>query len=194
MITYLSGKCQYKTTRQISLLIDRIAYGVYVANIDKFELNQEYNLYIYHHFSEHEQSLFGFFDLKEKALFESLISVKGIGPKTAINFFAIYSVDAILKAINDRDAKFLTKLPGIGKKGASQIILDLAGKIDDSTPSLISHGISIENIVVSNTLAALESLGYKSNELALISQKLVDSKIDSEQKMLKLALSLLRKE
>ncbi|PID70678.1 Holliday junction branch migration protein RuvA [bacterium DOLZORAL124_38_8] len=105
---------------------------------------------------EQEISLYGFGDLDEKKLFEKLISVSGIGPKTALGMVST-PVDQFMNSVEQGDVAFLTKMPGIGKKTAERLIVELRGKIDLS-PEL-AKGSSL-TASKSEAIAALESLGY----------------------------------
>jgi Holliday junction DNA helicase RuvA len=88
------------------------------------------SLFIAHIIKEDSETLFGFSSLRAKKLFELLISVKGIGPKSAYNLISNLGVNEIINAVNLDAKATLTKVPGLGTKGAAQIILDLSGKID----------------------------------------------------------------
>ncbi len=88
------------------------------------------SLFIAHIIKEDSETLFGFSSLRAKKLFEMLISVKGIGPKSAYNLISNLGVNEIINAVNLDAKATLTKVPGLGTKGAAQIILDLSGKID----------------------------------------------------------------
>ena len=88
------------------------------------------SLFIAHIIKEDSETLFGFSSLRAKKLFEMLISVKGIGPKSAYNLISNLGVNEIINAVNLDAKSTLTKVPGLGTKGAAQIILDLSGKID----------------------------------------------------------------
>ena len=118
-------------------------------------------MFTYQHIREDENTLYGFLSAAEKDLFIKLISVKGLGPKTAMNMFSAMSMERILDAIETGDVALIKSLPGIGAKTASQIVLDLKGKLVQvsSTPKA---SVSAE---VKDALDALKALGYKGNEL-----------------------------
>jgi holliday junction DNA helicase RuvA len=91
---------------------------------------QTASMFIAHVIREDAETLFGFSSLRSKKLFEMLLSVKGIGPKSAYGLISTLSVDEIINAIKTENKSILTKVSGLGNKGASQIILDLSSKID----------------------------------------------------------------
>ena len=141
-----------------SIVIDNqgIGYNVFVANPYAFKEETEYKVYVYTHQTESETSLYGFKSLEEKELFLRLIGVKGLGPKVAMPMFATGSVSGIVDAIDRENIIYLTKFPKVGDKLARQIILDLKGKLANSTKDTQASGELVE---------ALESLGYKKPDI-----------------------------
>lgn len=121
---------------------------------------------------------------EEKELFLKLISVSGIGPKSALSILALGSVNAIYEAIESRNDTYLRKFPGIGPKASQQIILDLKGKINLEEKTLVSS--KLEEIS-----DALVALGYSKKEINKILPKLDDS--ETEANLIKQALKLLTK-
>jgi Holliday junction DNA helicase RuvA len=113
-------------------------------------------VYLYEIRKEDSLTLYGFSLKEERNLFISLLSVSGVGPKTGISFFSDGNCQLLVKAINDEDIGFLTKYPGIGKKTASQIILDLKGHLT----------IPVVDTNVADAIAALVALGYNKLEAA----------------------------
>jgi Holliday junction DNA helicase RuvA len=117
-------------------------------------------------------------------LFIKLISVNGIGPKSAIAILASGSVGSITKAIENGDAKYLQKFPGIGPKASQQIVLDLKGKIDFENVSVFTQNmVEVEE--------ALQALGYRSKEIDKVIKKLDSSKTTNE--LIKDALAMMLK-
>src|SRR5699024_2557561 len=111
--------------------VSGIGYEVICANPFDFQANLQKELLIhtYQHVREDIQALYGFKDEDEKNLFVKLISVSGIGPKSAMTILGSIIVSEFIAAIEQEDEKYLTQFPGIGKKTARQIILDLKGKL-----------------------------------------------------------------
>ena len=134
-------------------------------------------LYISESIGESNFDLYGFADLQEKRFFELLISVSGVGPKAAISLLSSLNTDTLVMAIVNDDAKALTSAPGIGKKIAQRIILELRDKLGAEVPTMaasISAGegtpgsILGGNNAVSDAIAALTVLGYSMTEISPI--------------------------
>lgn len=173
-----------------SLLLDvcGVGYRVIFSNFEKIHIGEEIFIYTYQHVREDDISLFGFLEKEDYNLFLQLITVKGIGPKTACSILASASSLAILTAIENGDAAFMKKLPGIGAKAASQIILDLKGKLIDVDNNKAKSAQN--NRELEEAISALKSLGYKAGEIENILPKLTQQE-SSTQDYLRLALSLL---
>ena len=145
-------------------------------------------MYTHQYIREDEHSLFGFLSQTDYDLFIKLISVKGVGCKTANSIFASSNTDRLIQAIELSDLDYLKKLPGIGAKTASQIILDLKGKLvsEHKEDSKISKTLS-------DTFDALKSLGYKQTELNPLVKDLEKNPDQSTDALLKLSLQILGK-
>lgn len=160
-------------------------------------------IYIAHIIKEDSETLFGFHSLRAKKMFEMLLTVKGIGPKSAYNLISNLGVNEIINAVNLDAKSTLTKVPGLGTKGAAQIILDLAGKIDrvkmynDSMKTLrnpahvvrssvveiqsemtyIEEEVPVDVInqhsIMNDTLMACKELGFKEEKIIPIAQKIL---------------------
>lgn len=144
---------------------------------------QNCEFFISHIFKEADQELYGFLTMKEKKFFELLLSVKGVGPKSAFALVSGISIEQISRAIITEDKKTLSSVPGIGAKAAAQIILDLAQKIqkfDATTMSLFDkkeltnepHIGSLGGIV-EEAIMACKELGYKDEQAAPLAKKLM---------------------
>lgn len=184
MIARLKGKVIEKEFGSIILDVNNVGYFIYMSS-DKVTLNQEVFLYTHFQVKEDANILYGFVTLSELKLFEKLISVKGIGGKTAISFFNFFGEREITNAIENGDIAFLKKLPGVGAKSAQQIVLDLKGKLQ-----FVSK---VDNVYLEEALSALKSLGYQTNELKAIEKELSKVQLDSSQAYVKLALQLVAK-
>lgn len=170
MIAFLRGIIYGIYNDHVIIDVNGIGYRVFVPNSDHYVVNEEKIIYTYHHIREDAQILFGFEKLSEYDLFVRLISVKGVGPKIALGMLGASSVNGIVEAIANNDIKMLKSLPGIGAKSASQIVLDLQGK-------LVCDETSKDNIKVDSAMQdafeALQALGYKANEINSIKKDLV---------------------
>lgn len=184
MYFYIKGKVVEQYGSFIVLDNNNIGYLINVANPYSFELNKEYEVYIYQHIKEDENSLYGFKTLEEKDLFLKLISVKGIGPKMALPILATGSINGIVDAIERENILYLKKFPKIGEKAARQIILDLKGKLN-------IEGIDTDSNNYEELQEVLKGLGYKDKEYKNIINK-VDNNLPIELQV-KEALKLLLK-
>ena len=141
------------------ILVDVVGVGYWV-HTGSWQPSGEVTCYLYQHIREDIDQLFGFETLDILALFEQLISVSGIGPKAALAVLSLGASDRVAQAIRNSDATFLALAPGVGKKAAEKIILELklkVGNFDASTPGA-DHSSN-------DLVAALESLGYKTAEI-----------------------------
>lgn len=197
MFEYLNGLITAITPSYIVVDVKGVGYKVQVANPYRYEENQEARVYVEQIVRDNEQSLYGFYDLNEKNIFLHLISVSGIGPKSALAILAGQDLQGLIHAIENDDVKFLTKFPKIGKKTAQQIILDLSGKFTaegqmtlGEAPVEFSGGLSQE---LEDGLAALESLGYSSKEISKVKSTLEKEHLKSADEYLRAGLKLLSK-
>lgn len=194
MISFIKGQAVVINESNIILENNGIGYSIFMSSRDIANLykNEEIKLYTYMQVKEDALALFGFLDYKDLELFTLLIGVPGVGPKTAIGFFSTYDAIYIRKLIVSDDDKNLSKVPGIGKKTAKKIILELKDKISISSGSDIESDVSTINIdedKKNDVMLALISLGYnKSDALNAIST--IDHDMDIED-MIKASLKAL---
>ena len=136
MYEYFEGTIQAVTPAYIVIDVNGIGFRLLVANPYDFEAGKQTRIYVQLIIRENDQTLYGFETAADKRTFNQLLSVTGIGPKSALAILANVSSGGLATAIAQDDVKFLTKFPGIGKKTAAQIILDLKGKITtDAQPA-----------------------------------------------------------
>lgn len=152
----LTGKITHILDGRVVINVNNVSYEVLVAHDQDFSLGEETTIYTHFVIREDEQYLVGFKSLDEKKAFMSLINVKGIGPKTAINALSATTANELFTAISANNVTFLKKLPGIGAKAASQIILDLKGQLTSSKADIHQY---------EQVRAALKSLGFKVKEI-----------------------------
>jgi len=169
MYSYLKGIVTEIKANYITIEVNSIGYQLYVPNPYYFSLGDMTTVYLYQKVTEDEISLYGFESLEQKELFLQLISVNGIGPKSAKAILAAGSVSSIQQAIESGNAKYLQKFPGIGPKASQQIILDLQGKIDLSSSLALDDHLNEVDL-------ALQALGYNAKEIKKILPKLDASK------------------
>lgn len=200
MYEYLIGTITQIFPAYIVVENNGIGYLINVANPFRFksdETKQE-KIYLHQIVRENEIVLYGFSDFNEKQLFLKLISVSGIGPKSALAILANEDHNGFVSAVNNDDDAYLTKFPGIGKKTAKQIILDLKGKLGGLESGKPLKGQQDLEIVAEQTfpylkeaLEALLALGYTKTEVKKTGRKLLDFKGDSTDEYLRQALRLM---
>lgn len=200
MYEYLIGTITQVFPAYIVVENNGIGYLINVANPFMFksdETKQE-KIYLHQIVRENEIVLYGFSDFNEKQLFLKLISVSGIGPKSALAILANEDHNGFVSAVNNDDDAYLTKFPGIGKKTAKQIILDLKGKLGGLESGKPLKGQQDLEIVAEQTspylkeaLEALLALGYTKTEVKKTGRKLLDFKGDSTDEYLRQALRLM---
>lgn len=176
MIDFLRGKLVHQEKDYVVLDVNGVGYRVFSANPYAVAAreNVETTLYIHHHVREDAILLYGFYTRDEQSLFRRLLDVSGIGPKVALGILSGGTTDAIIRAVQSEDIAFLTRLPGIGKKTAQRMILDLKDKLDSIV--LSAPALSVEDIAEnrlgsdltgpqwSEVKQALTALGYTDAE------------------------------
>lgn len=190
MLAFITGKVHSYGFDYVILENSGIGFRINYMHPETLALNKEVTIYTYQHVREDEISLFGFASSQEYDLFMSLIQVKGIGPKTAQNILAHRSVNELISIIENNDVNSLKALPGIGAKAASQIILDLKGKLVHSDEAARKEA----NPELEDAIGALKTLGYKQNEITPIMKELQKhTELKSSEEFVRLGLQLLLK-
>lgn len=179
MYEYLRGTVAAVTPDHIVVDVQGVGYLVNTANPYRYQVDEQVTLYVYQAVSDSAQTLYGFTDYAEKQLFLKLINVSGIGPKSALAILANPDHQGLMVAIKTNDISFLTKFPGVGKKTAGQLVLDLQGKLDDLAPEEAPDLFEPETVTTSagnsqleDALAALQALGYREAAVKKITPKL----------------------
>jgi Holliday junction DNA helicase RuvA len=161
MIAHLRGKLLAKHPNQAIVETSGVGYDVVISVPTYSDLpgaGSEVALHIHTHVREDQIALFGFLHSTEKQLFEKLITVSGIGPKLAITILSGMAADAMAAAIRSNDIARLTKIPGIGKKTAERMVLELRDKLPVATSATVLPTLSA---VEDDVLSALLNLGYQ---------------------------------
>lgn len=161
MYQYFKGQVAEIHATHITFEVNHIGYYIKVPNPYQFELHSDITIYLHYHIREDIHELYGFQDSITRDMFETLINVKGLGPKGALAILASSNPHEIVKALNESNARFFSQFPGIGQKLSQQIVLDLKGKINFEEDS--AHPMAIEK--KNNVILALKSLGYNNNEI-----------------------------
>ena len=162
MIAHLRGKLLDKHPNQAVIETGGVGYDVTISVPTFTELTQvgtEVSLHIHTHVREDALALYGFGRPEEKQLFEKLLTVSGIGPKLAITILSGMAADDLASAIRGNDVARLTKIPGIGKKTAERMVLELRDKLPPQGADAVT-AIPTLTAVEEDVLSALTNLGY----------------------------------
>ena len=202
MIAYLSGKLLEKHTNAAIIDVGGVGYEVSIPLSTFYELGDvgsEVSLRIYTNVREDAIQLFGFKTLRERELYLRLISVQGIGAKSGITMLSGMSADEIITAIRSNDLARLTSIPGVGRKTAERLVIELRDKVGEVSGGGSALDASSQKTVPTDTvfedaLSALINLGYQRNaaEKAL-NQAAQEGTEISVQKLLRRALQVLAK-
>ena len=182
MIYSLKGKVLLKDGETVIIDVHDVGYQVLVSHVNDYEIGQEVFLYTYNVVREDENYLVGFSSIDEKEVFLALIRVKGLGPKTVIGALSSTTANDIRNAIASNNVVYLKKLPGIGAKAASQIILDLKGELT---------GTKGDPTVYDEVYEALKELGFKGAAIERVLAT-INEKDATPEEVLRLALAKLR--
>jgi len=203
MIAYIKGKLLEKEANTVIVETGGVGYEATIPLSTFYELGEageEVELRIYTYVREDALQLFGFRTLRERALFLKLITVSGIGPKLAITMLSGMSADEIIVAVRTDNLARLTSIPGVGKKTAERLVIELRDKLNEISSASIEERAAASNApasvdaVYDDALSALINLGYQRNaaEKAL-KQAIQDGTEMSVQKLLRKSLQLLAK-
>ncbi len=192
MIGYLHGRVTHLMVDCCLLDVQGVGYRVFIADSTrtKLKLGQEATLFTYLNVREDALLLYGFYTQPEYDLFNKLISVSGIGPKVAMGMLSAITVDNLCRAIQQKQLGILTKLPGIGKKSAERLVLELKDKVqaldDDLEALFVPEGDGGAGDVISEAMLALQSLGYSQAEITPLLKKA--TKLKTVEEIIKYAL------
>ena len=198
MYEYLTGLGTVVAPQYIVVDVNGVGYKLLVANPYRYQEDRtkKVQVYVYQAVREDNISLFGFTDQNEKKLFMQLINVSGIGPKSALAILANPDHQGLVDAITNNNVNYLTKFPGIGKKTASQIVLDLRDKLtNESSSSLFATTqLTVDATVnreLKDALEALAALGYKERDIKKVQKTLMKEEQMATDEYLRQALRLL---
>ena len=174
MIAYLKGSLIQKTSNQVILDIGGVGYSAWIplsTYLKLGDLNQTAELYIYTHMTDNSLALYGFYSEGERDLFLKLINISGIGPKIALNILSGIEASDLEDAIRRADVARISFIPGIGKKTAMRIALELQEKLDLKEKVLETSSSKEKE----DLMSALTNLGFKRREV----EKIVDDCIQT---------------
>lgn len=199
MIALLTGRLAHKSPEFIIMDVNGVGYRVQIPFSTYYDLPEEgkdISLNIHTQVKEDAINLYGFCSLAEKTFFQLLISVSGIGPKLGKDILSNIQVEDLARAITQGDLTRLSAIPGIGRKSAERLVLELKSKVlklDISLPARGEKSTSPSSAITDDVTSALVNLGYKE---AMVKKALTDLEIPPEASMedvLKKTLKLLMK-
>ena len=186
MIIGLEGTIEKKEPTLLHVNVNGLIYEVFVSvNCSSKIVGKIIKLNITHIIREDSQTLYGFLDANEKKLFDTVIKINGVGPKVALAICSTFTPSSFAQIVSSNDISMLKRVPGIGPKGASRILVELSGFVIDSN----EEG-SDGNSSVLDAALALESLGFKKD---IVSKVLKSCKTTTTSELVKEALKLLQK-
>ncbi|MFH4927582.1 Holliday junction branch migration protein RuvA [Staphylococcus cohnii] len=198
MYAYIKGTLTVLNPTHVVLEASGVGYEIQTPNSYRFQKYKDQEILIHTSLivREDAQLLYGFINQEEKDMFLSLIKVTGIGPKSALAILASSSPNEVKIAIENENDAYLTKFPGIGKKTARQIVLDLKGKVqvteeDSSRLFNVDQNNPQNSAIVKEALLALEALGYSKRELNKVEKTLDKESFESIDDAVKRGLQLL---
>lgn len=196
MIAFLKGYVEELHQDSVLLDVQGVGYKVEIS-LQTYEalssLGEEVKLLIHHHITENDQRLFGFYSKDEKALFEKLITVKGVGPKLGLTIVSGLPAHELISAITHNDVAGLSRIPGIGKKSAERIILELRDKLDSLNVNQAGMAQQHNLGARDEAINALLALGFKSKEAEMAVSNVMSSGVQDVSEVIKQALSMLNR-
>jgi Holliday junction DNA helicase RuvA len=188
MIARLSGTLLDKNPPYLVIDINGVGYevesplGIFS---DLPENGKQVTILIHHHFSQDSQTLYGFASIGERELFRKLLKISGIGAKMALTILSGASGEELARYVSTADVASLTRLPGIGKKTAERIIMELRDKLE-VLPIATGGGTTVTGIPIGTDPAneashALASLGYKPAEVSRMISAVAEADMDAEE-------------
>ena len=195
MYEYLNGELAHILPTAIVVDVHGVGYQVVFANPYRLQdsLKKQIKVLVQQVVREDSITLYGFISSEERELFQRLISVSGIGPKSAMSILANDYTEGFVNAVESGNVTYLTKFPGVGKKTAQQIILDLKGKFEALPEEATKAVVSTNQATLEEAKEALLGLGYSAKEITKIWKSLEAAAPSTTQEALKVAFKLLMK-
>jgi len=185
MIVGIIGELLHKEPTSLDINVNGIVYKVFVSlNCSAAITTTNVKLFTTYIVKEESQSLYGFVDINEKKLFDTVIKINGVGPKVALAICSTFTPNSFAKIVSNKDVATLKRVPGIGPKGASRILVELSGFVVDGNTDETSSA------KIGEASAALESLGFKKD---LINKVLSSCSATNTADLVKEALKRLQK-
>jgi Holliday junction DNA helicase RuvA len=193
MLAYIKGKIEIKSDEYIVIDVGGLGYKIFMSGIsiqNIGEIGEQVKVHTYYRVREDDISIFGFITQEELKMFELLLTVSGVGAKVALAILANISVTDFAIAVINEDVTKIVQVPGIGKKSAERIILELKDKLkkiqqEDKITEGVSTNIKIEKAIEQNNniqeaISALQVLGYNKKEIEKALEKIEKENITTE--------------
>ena len=196
MIGFIKGNVDYLANDHCIVDNNGIGYRIFMpfGQLSLLKVGQEVKAFTYLAVRDDALLLYGFLTRDYYSLFLQLISVSGVGPKVALGMLSAAKPDEFYLAIQSRDLKFLTKLPGIGKKTAERLLLELKdkiGSVDDEDLDFVDSTGTLTGTVVDDAMAALVTLGYTNSEIITVIKQIQDRDTMKSEEIIRQALKLM---
>jgi Holliday junction DNA helicase RuvA len=197
MIARLTGKIVYKSLDYLIIDVSGVGYRLHIPLTTYYALpdDETVSFFVYTSVREDAINLYGFLDNLEKEFFALLISISGIGPRLAVNILSNIAVAELGAAIEEGDIQRLSAIPGIGKKTAERLVLELREKVKRLSPAKapagVATGSSSPSRVLEDAVSALINLGYKENQAKKAIKSVEVKETASVETILKSALKIL---
>lgn len=209
MFAYIKGTLEMKMTDYVVIDVGGLGYKIYMSSLAMEKLGnigEEVKVYTYYRVREDDVSIYGFNSNEELRIFELLLSVSGVGAKTALAMLAVCTPSEFVLAIVSEDINVLTSIPGIGPKSAKRIILELKDKIkkEEQIQELTnaSNTINVKTKMqqaienegkITEAIAALQVLGYNKREIEKAFETLANKEEMTTEDLIKKGLTILSK-
>ncbi len=210
MLAYIKGTLEMKMTEYVVIDVGGLGYKVFMSGtgMDQLgEIGKEVKVYTYYRVREDDISIYGFNTNEELRMFELLLSVSGVGAKTALSMLAVCTPSEFVLAIVSEDINVLTSIPGIGPKSAKRIILELKDKIkkeqqiqeltsaSKNSKTISETNVKVKQLIeddnkVQEAIAALQVLGYNKKEIEKAFMKIEKAGLTTEE-LIKKGLAIL---
>ena len=196
MIGFIKGNVDYLANDHCIVDNNGIGYRIFMpfGQLSLLKVGQEVKAFTYLAVRDDALLLYGFLTRDYYSLFLQLISVSGVGPKVALGMLSAAKPDEFYLAIQSRDLKFLTKLPGIGKKTAERLLLELKDKIgstDGDDLDFVDSTGTLTGTVVDDAMAALVTLGYTNSEIIPVIKQIQNRDTMTSEEIIRQALKLM---
>lgn len=192
MIGRLVGKVLEKQAPLVLVDVSGIGYEVFVPMNTFYQLPTEGAIVTLHtHFvvREDAQILYGFYQKQERELFRMLIKINGVGPKMALAILSGISLEELIHCVSNNDVVQLTRVPGVGRKTAERLLVEMRDKLDDWAEISTTPGSIVDSLsdAMKDASSALVALGYKATEAGKLIKKVYQANLSSEE-LIRLAL------